>query len=115
MSRSCGPHKVLHRFVMLTPAVFLLLAFAFVYLQVFMLPFTPVAAWGDQSLFLLESRHMLEGLAIYRDFFEFNAPGIDVLYWALFRLFGVRAWIPDFMLVLVGVGLAWLILMISRE
>jgi hypothetical protein len=99
---------------LLTPAV-LLLAFAFLYLQVFMLPFTPVAAWGDQSLFLLEARHMLEGLSIYRDFFEFNSPGVDVVYWALFRLFGVRAWIPDFMLVLIGVSLAWLMLVISRK
>jgi hypothetical protein len=104
------------KFIKPPPApAFLLLAFLFVYLHVFMLPFTPVAAWGDQSLFLLEARHMLEGRSIYRDFFEFNSPGIDVVYWSLFRLFGVRAWIPDFMLVLLGVSMAWLTLVISRK
>lgn len=98
----------------LTPA-FLLIAFAFVYLHVFMFPFTPVAAWGDQSLFLLEARHLLKGLILYRDVFELNTPGTTAVYWAFFRLFGVRAWIPDFMLVLLGVSLAWLTLMISRK
>jgi hypothetical protein len=89
--------------------------FAFVYLQLFMFPFTPVAAWGDQALFLLEARQLLGGLVLYRDVFEFNTPGAPAVYWALFKLFGVRAWIPDLMLVLLGVGLAALTLVISRK
>jgi hypothetical protein len=57
------------------------MAFALVYLQVFILPITPVAAWGDQSLFLVEARHLLEGLNPYSDVFEFNTPGTHAIYW----------------------------------
>jgi hypothetical protein len=95
--------------------VAVLIAFAFVYLQVFVLPSTPVVAWGNQSLFLLEGRHLLEGLTLYRDVFEFNTPGTPAIYWGLFRVFGVCAWIPDLMLVLLGAGLASLTLLISRK
>ena len=50
---------------------------------------------------------MLRGQVIYRDFFEFTLPGIQYVYFTLFRFFGVQAWIPNAMFVLLGVGLAW--------
>lgn len=93
----------------------LALAFAFTYLHVFIFPITPVVPWGDQSIFLLEARHLLAGLTLYRDVFEFNTPGTPAVYWSLFGLFGVRTWIPDLMLVLLGVGLAGVTTVISRQ
>src|SRR5579864_578948 len=87
----------------------------FVYLQVFILPGTPRLATGDQAIYLHHAARMLDGQLIYRDYDHFTFPGTDVLYMALFRLFGVRAWIPQAMLIVVGVSMVWLILFISRK
>jgi hypothetical protein len=51
---------------------------------------------------------MIDGEMIYRDFDHFTLPGTSVLYFALFKLFGIRAWIPQAMLVVVGTLIAWL-------
>jgi hypothetical protein len=87
----------------------------FLYLEVFVLPATPRLAIGDQSIYLHNSTRLLEGQIIYRDYDHFTLPGTDVLYAALFKLFGVRAWIPQAMLVLIGVVNAWLCIVISRK
>jgi hypothetical protein len=87
----------------------------FLYLEVFVLPATPPLATGDQSIYLHNATRLLEGQIIYRDYDHFTLPGTDVLYAALFRLFGVRAWIPQAMLVLIGVVNAWLSIVISGK
>lgn len=86
-----------------------------VYLQVFILPGTPRVATGDQAIYLHHATRMLNGELIYRDYDHFTFPGTDVLYMTLFRIFGVRAWIPQAMLVVLGALMAWLILFISRK
>jgi hypothetical protein len=58
---------------------------------------------------------MLQRQVIYRDFFEFAPPGTESVYTTLFHWFGVRAWIPQAMLVLLGVGLTWLSVQISKS
>jgi len=58
---------------------------------------------------------MLDGEMIYRDYDHFTFPGTDVLYAALFKCFGVRAWIPQAMLVVLGASMVWLIIFISRK
>lgn len=98
----------------LLPGV-LLACFAFLYLQVFILPDTPRAASGDQSIYLHHGTRMFEGQLIYRDYDHFTTPGTDVFYAALFKLFGVRVWIPQAMLVLLGTTLAWLSIVIARR
>ena len=87
----------------------------FLYLEVFVLPATPRLAIGDQSIYLHNATRLLEGQIIYRDYDHFTLPGTDVLYAALFKLFGVRAWIPQVMLVLIGVLNAWLCVVISGK
>jgi hypothetical protein len=87
----------------------------FLYLQVFILPATPRVASGDQAIYLHHATRMLEGQFIYRDYDHFTTPGTDVLYALLFRLFGVKAWIPQAMLILVGVLMAWLSTVISKH
>jgi len=93
----------------------LLACCAFLYLQVFILPDIPHVAAGDQAIYLHHAARMLEGQLIYRDYDHFTTPGTDVLYAALFKLFGVRAWIPQAMLVLIGVLIAWLSIGISKK
>jgi hypothetical protein len=98
----------------------LLLAFlscscGFLYLETFVLPNIPWAPAGDQSIYLQHGTKMLQGQLIYRDYDHFTLPGTDLLYLCLFRLFSVRVWIPQGMLVLLGLGISWLIIAISRK
>jgi hypothetical protein len=87
----------------------------FVYLQVFVLPATPRAAVGDQSIYLHHAARMLAGEMIYRDYDHFTLPGTDVFYMTLFKVFGVRAWIPQAMLVILGMSMVYLLTVISRK
>jgi hypothetical protein len=84
------------------------------YLQVFILPASARVALGDQSIYLHHAARMVDGQLIYRDYDHFTLPGTDVVYWFLFRVFGVRAWIPQMMLVILGTLSAWLCTIISR-
>jgi hypothetical protein len=92
-----------------------LLSSLFLYLQVFVFPGTPRLASGDQAIYLHHAARMLDGEVIYRDYDHFTLPGTDVLYMTLFQLFGVRAWIPQAMLVVLGTSMMALILFISRK
>jgi len=98
------------------PVAFLLVGgFACLFLQAFLLPYTPIYQGDTIPIFLLEARRMLEGEVMYRDFFEFTLPGIQAVCLLLFQLFGVRAWISAAMLVVLGVSLAWLGAALSRQ
>jgi hypothetical protein len=91
------------------------LSCAFVYLQVFALPCTPHLASGDQAIYLHNATRLLHGELIYRDYDHFTFPGTDVFYAALFKCFGVRAWIPQAVLILLGGSLVWLIIFVSQK
>ena len=86
----------------------------FIYLQVFVLPSTPRLATGDQAIYLHHAVRMLDGQMIYRDYDHFTVPGTDVLYMVLFKVFGVQAWIPQAMLIVLGMSMLCLINCISR-
>jgi hypothetical protein len=108
------PWATLLREEWLVPVI-LLACCAFLYLQVFILPDIPHVAAGDQAIYLHHATRMFEGQLIYRDYDHFTTPGTDVLYAAFFKLLGVRAWIPQAMLVLTGVLTAWLSIEISKK
>ena len=93
----------------------LLTAGLFLYLQVFISPDIPRCASGDQAIYLHNAARMLEGEMIYRDFNQFTPPATEVVYLMLFGLFGVRAWIPQGMLILIGITLAWLSIAVSEK
>jgi hypothetical protein len=88
---------------------------AFLYLEVFILPHTPLLAREDQSIYFFNATRMLHGQMIYRDFFQFTPPGTELLYAALFKLFGVRAWLPQGVLIFIGLSLTWLSISISAK
>jgi len=75
----------------------------------------PLLPTGDSTVFMNDARRLLEGEAIYRDFFQFTTPGAPVVYWALFRAFGVRAWVEDAVMLASAVALVWLTLEISAR
>ncbi len=84
------------------------------YFQAFIFPSTPVYQGDTAPIFLAEAVRMFEGQMIYRDFFEFVFPGTQGVYWVLFNLFGVRAWLPSAVFILLGVGLAWAGAVVSK-
>jgi len=94
---------------------FLLAVFIFLYLKTFIFPAVPIYQGANAPVFLLEARRMLDGQIIYRDFFELVFPGMPLTYAALFKLFGVKAWIPAALLAVAGTALAWLSVVISRK
>jgi hypothetical protein len=96
---------------------FLLFTAAFLYLDLFILPATPIynPHMVDQYYYLHNATRMLGGQMIYREFFQFTPPATELIYLTLFKLFGVRAWIPNAMLVLLGLSLTWLCVNISRK
>ena len=93
----------------------LLGVFAFLYLCQFRFPITPIFTGGDENLYLPNATRMLDGEMIYKDFFEFVAPGLTVINLCLFKLFGVRVWVPEGSLILLGFGLTLLTIVISRR
>ena len=88
---------------------------AFLYLQTFRLPCIPRLATGDQAIYLFDAARMVDGQVIYRDFDHFTFPGTSGLYYLLFRIFGVKAWIPEAMLILLGTLIALLSFRICRR
>jgi hypothetical protein len=95
--------------------LFLIIAFAFLYLSLFCLPCMPIFRGGDENIFLLNATRILDGQVMYRDFFELTAPGITALNLGLFKIFGARDWISSASLVVLGLGLTWLIVALSRK
>jgi len=87
----------------------------FLFLQTFILPNVPRIANGDQGIHLSLAARMLDGQLIYRDFDHFPLPGTDVLYFVLFKVFGVRAWIAPAMLIVLGVSIAWISVKLSEK
>ena len=98
-----------------TLSTVILLSVAFLYLQVFILPSTPILVSGDQSIYLQHATQMLDGELIYRDYDHFTLPGTDLLYLILFKIFGVRSWIAPATLVVLGSCSAGLITLISSK
>jgi hypothetical protein len=95
--------------------VLFLVWFGCLYLNSFILPCIPIYQGDTAPIFLLEAVKMLKGQVIYRDFFQFTLPGTQVFYLMLFKLFGVRAWIPSALWILMGIVLAWLCVLVSRQ
>lgn len=90
-------------------------AFVFLYLNLFYLPFTPIYLFVDQVTQLYDARRMLDGLVIYKDFFQVTPPGTQAVYLILFKLFGVHTWIPNVMLIVLGLSIMGLMVVIGRK
>jgi hypothetical protein len=76
---------------------------------------TPFLLGGDQVYFWMWGQRLLNGEQIYRDFFQFTPPGTDLLYWGAFKLLGARTWVPNLVVLLLGVALCALCLRISKS
>lgn len=100
----------------LMTALFLLASLFFLYSFLFVAHFVPIEgkSW-DSLLYLAPGQRMYQGELIYRDVFEFVTPGTAFVNFCMFKLFGLRLWIPDFLALSLGIGLVWVGIVISRK
>jgi hypothetical protein len=80
----------------------------YLYLSLFTLRGVPFLLSGDQVFYWMDSVRMMAGERIYRDFFKFTPPGTDMTYLGAFRLFGLHLWVPNLIVLVLGVLLCWL-------
>jgi hypothetical protein len=98
-----------------TTAWLLLGGMVFLYLNLFVVPNTPIyVPGGDQVIYLENAAKMLQGQVLYKDFFQFTPPGTEVVYLVLFKMFGLRMWIPKAVLIVLGAGLFCASVSVSR-
>jgi hypothetical protein len=100
--------------ILLTTAV-MVSGFIFLYLNLFYFPNIPIHLYGDKSTYLFNAQRMLDGQLVYRDFFQHPLPATEIFYLLLFSLLGVHSWIPNATLILLGLSLAWFIIVISKK
>lgn len=88
----------------------------FLYLCLFRLPAVPIHfAITDATTYMYNACRMLRGKMMYRDFFEFTPPATETFYFLVFKALGVHAWIPNVVLIGLGLGIAWVMIVISRS
>ncbi len=94
---------------------FLIGSILFLYLSLFVVNVGPIYRNGDQLIYLENAVKMFEGQTMYADFFQFTPPGTEFVYFCLFKLAGVRLWIPSVVLLLLGFGLMWLSVVVAKR
>jgi hypothetical protein len=85
----------------------------YLYVKLFTFRGIPVLLGGDQIFFWMDAKRLLLGERIYLDFFQFTPPGTDVIYLAFFKLFGPRIWVPNLIVLILGVLFGWVCFRIS--
>lgn len=98
-------------------AVLLLAAMGFLYCFLFVWPLVPIEGngIGDSLLNMAPGQRMYQGELIYRDVFEFLTPGTALVNLFMFKLFGLRPWIPNLLALSLGVALVWFGIAISKK
>lgn len=90
-------------------------AAAYLYLNLFRLPHTPLVLGGDQLYFWMNAYRMLFGERIYQDFFQATPPGTDLVYFAAFRMFGAQVATANAVVLLLGVALCLVCFRIAEQ
>jgi hypothetical protein len=96
---------------------FIYLAFCclYIYLHLFILPNLPIFYEEDHLIFVHDAWRMLEGEAIYRDFFQITFPGTQVFYLLLFYIFGTKFWLVNATVFLQAIVQTVLCLAVSKR
>lgn len=86
----------------------------FMYVHLFHGFLVPIDHTGDEYIFLDHAERMLHGKVLYRDISQFNLPGVEYLYYFLFRLFGVKIWLGTLVYLLASTGVTLMVYSLSR-
>ena len=81
-------------------------AIAYLYTSLFSLGGTPYFRTGDEDFFWAYGCRLLSGQVFLRDFHQFTPPGIDLVYAAVFHLYGSGVRSTDCTILCLGVALA---------
>ena len=95
--------------------VFLAIAAAFLYFNLFNIHGIPFFFEEDHLIFIQDAWRMSCGEHIYRDFVQFTFPGTQVLYLLLLEIIGNKFWIVNFVIFLQGIASVVLCLAISKS
>jgi hypothetical protein len=106
--------KPLSRAAWAVPALLLGVA-AFLYANLFYRPGIPFLLSGDQTYFWTYAQRMFFGERPYLDFFQFSPAGANLVFLAFFRVFGVRIAVLNWIVLLLGVALSWIIFRLARR
>ena len=98
-----------------TDLIFLGFMLVFLYLQLFILPGTPIYVENDQLLPISNAMRLLDGEVMYRDFFHFAPPGTELYYAAVFSLFGVKVWVVNATIFLLAAAQLFILFAISKK
>jgi Dolichyl-phosphate-mannose-protein mannosyltransferase len=85
----------------------------YLYLNLFTNSGIPYLLSGDQVFFWLYAQRLLNGECVYRDFFQFTPPGTDLVFCSLFKIFGTRIEVANWVVLILGVVLCWLCFRLS--
>lgn len=85
----------------------------YLYLNLFTNSGIPYLLSGDQVFFWLYAQRLLNGECVYRDFFQFTPPGTDLVFCSLFKIFGTRIEVANWVVLVLGVVLCWLCFRLS--
>ncbi len=95
--------------------IFFAFAFVFLYTQLFQLPFTPYYFEGDHMITISNAIRLYGGETMYRDFFHLTPPGGELFYASLFTLFGIKVWVLNLGILVLGLSLTALTWYFSRQ
>src|SRR5688572_4295340 len=87
----------------------------FVFLQLFILPFTPVYVEGDHLLPVSNAMRILDGEVMYRDFFHISPPGAEYYYATMFSVVGVKIWVLNATVFLLAMAQLFLLIAFSKQ
>ncbi len=95
--------------------LFLSLVAAFLFLQLFRFPATPILFEGDHAVHLSNAWRMYQGEIAFRDFFLFTFPGTEIYYFVLLKLIGAKLSILNATIFSLLLGLSAIGLFLSRQ
>jgi len=87
----------------------------YLYLNLFLLRGIPFLLGGDQVYFWMFAQRLLHGEVVYRDFFQYTTPGTDLVYAAAFKAFGLRLWVPNLVVLTLGIFYSCVCFSLSRK
>jgi hypothetical protein len=85
----------------------------YLYFNLFTHVGVPYLLGGDQVFFWVYAQRLLNGEYVYRDFFQFTPPGADLVFFSLFKIFGPRIAVANWVVLVLGIILCWLCFRLS--
>jgi hypothetical protein len=88
---------------------------SYLYFNLFVFFHVPVLQGDDQVFFWMNAQRMLHGERVYLDFFQYTPPGTDLLFLAMFKLFGPCIWVLNVTVLALGIALCWICFRVASQ